>query len=44
MTADMELTNKKFEQIVAEFFMRKWKLGVSLVFITKSVLFQKMLD
>ena len=39
------MTNKKFQAIIKELFIRCRKFNVSLVFITQSYfLFQKMLD
>ena len=39
------MTNKKFQAIIKELFIRCRKLNISLVFITKSYfLFQKKLD
>ena len=44
MIADI-MTNKKFQAIIKELFIRCRKLNISLVFITKSYfLFQKKLD
>ena len=41
MTADM-ISNKKLNPVVAELFIRGWKLNISLVFITKSYLIMKI--
>ena len=35
MIADM-LSNKKFNPVVTQLFIRDWKLNISLVFITQS--------
>ena len=44
MIADI-MTNKRFQAIIKELFIRCRKLNISLVFITQSYfLFQKMLD
>ena len=44
MIADI-MSNKKFQAIIKELFIRCRKLNISLVFITQSYfLFQKMLD
>ena len=45
MIADI-MTNKEFEAIIKELFIRCRKLNISLLFITQSYffLFQKMLD
>ena len=44
MIADI-MTNKKFQTIITELFIKCRKLNISLVFITQSYfLFQKMLD
>ena len=44
MIADI-MTNKKFQSLIKELFIRCRKLNISLVFITQSYfLFQKMLD
>ena len=44
MIADI-MTNKKFQSIIKELFIRCRKLNISLVFITQSIfLFQKMQD
>ena len=39
------MTNKKFQAIIKELFIRCRKINISLAFITQSLfLFQKMLD
>ena len=38
------VTNKKFQAIIKELFIRCRKLNISLVFITQSFLFQKIPD
>ena len=43
MIADI-MTNKKFQAIIKELFIRCRKLNISLVFITQSFLFQKIPD
>ena len=43
MVADM-LSNKKFNTMVTELFIREKKLNISLVFITQSLQHQKILD
>ena len=44
MTADI-MTNKRFQVVIKELFIRCRKSNISLVFITQSYfLFQKMLD
>ena len=43
MIADI-VTNKKFQAIIKELFIRCRKLNISLVFITQSFLFQKIPD
>ena len=43
MAADM-LSNKKLNTMVTELFVREKKLNISLVFITQSLQYQKILD